>query len=267
MHDDRRLAFGSVGEQYDRFRPSYPGALIDDVLAFAGAAPGALPRVLEVGAGTGKATVLFAARGASVLALEPDPGMASVARRNCEPYPAVTLAEAEFERWDPDGASFDLVVCAQAWHWITPEVRTTKARAVLADGGALALFWNRPLWERCSLADAIRVAYANVPDFGPRPGPMHPDQSGEQARALWGDHGGELDLAAGLELQKPRRYEWKHDYTAAEYVSLIGTHSDHILLPEQSRQMLLSDVSAAIDAAGGRFTLDYVTHLLLARAT
>jgi hypothetical protein len=58
MNEARRLAFGSVAELYDRSRPSYPPALVDDVLGLVGVAP----RVLEVGAGTGKATVLFAAR-------------------------------------------------------------------------------------------------------------------------------------------------------------------------------------------------------------
>ncbi len=50
---ERRLAFGDVAELYDRARPSYPAALVDDVLEFACARAGDL--ALEVGAGTGKA--------------------------------------------------------------------------------------------------------------------------------------------------------------------------------------------------------------------
>ncbi len=56
--NDQRLAFGSVAELYDRARPSYPEALVDDVIAFAGVMPPT--RLLEVGAGTGKATRLRA---------------------------------------------------------------------------------------------------------------------------------------------------------------------------------------------------------------
>jgi hypothetical protein len=51
--------FGEVAELYDQARPSYPAVLFDDVIAFAPQSP----RVLEVGAGTGKATVLLAERG------------------------------------------------------------------------------------------------------------------------------------------------------------------------------------------------------------
>jgi protein-L-isoaspartate O-methyltransferase len=75
--DRRRLSFGAVAEADDRARPSYPPALVGDVLEFVGLDPGSGDRVLEVGAGTGKATVVFAERGANVVALEPSAEMAA----------------------------------------------------------------------------------------------------------------------------------------------------------------------------------------------
>ncbi len=85
--EQRRLAFGRVAELYDEERPSYPAAAIDDVLDFARIEPPAT--VLEVGAGTGKATRLLAERGFAVIALEPSAAMAQLARRNCASHPAV----------------------------------------------------------------------------------------------------------------------------------------------------------------------------------
>ena len=76
---ERRLVFGEVAELYDRHRPTYPAELIDDLVALAGL--DASRPVLEVGAGTGKATVLFAQRGIPVLAIEPSPEMAAIAGR------------------------------------------------------------------------------------------------------------------------------------------------------------------------------------------
>ncbi len=58
---------------------------------------------------------------------------------------------------------------------------------------------------------------------------------------------------------------WSQRYTTAEYVALLGTHSDHILLPDSAREVLFSGVGAAIDAAGGSFELAYQTLLCLAR--
>jgi len=60
IDDARRRSFDATAELYDAVRPSYPDALADEVLARAGR------RVLEIGAGTGKATVVFARRGASI---------------------------------------------------------------------------------------------------------------------------------------------------------------------------------------------------------
>lgn len=67
LGERRRLSFGSVAEQYDRIRPSYPEQLVDDVIAYAGDGLTAAGRALEVGAGTGKATLQFAARGLRAL--------------------------------------------------------------------------------------------------------------------------------------------------------------------------------------------------------
>ena len=72
---DRARSFGTVAEDYDRARPTYPGELIDDLVA------GGTPSVLDIGCGTGKAAELFIARGCSVVGVEADPRMADVARR------------------------------------------------------------------------------------------------------------------------------------------------------------------------------------------
>jgi SAM-dependent methyltransferase len=260
MDEARRLSFGSVAEQYDRTRPSYPDALIDDVLAY-----GSGRRALEVGAGTGKATVLFAQHGASVVALEPDAGMAAIARRNCAQYPSVTVELIDFERWHlPADPSFDVLVSAQAWHWVTPGVRTSRAGDVLVDGGAIALFWNWPRWDACPLADSLTDAYGSAGiEFRHGPGPMYPRQTGLLDR--WGAFDAELAAAPEFGAHALREYEWTSDYTRDEYLSLLQTHSDHIVLDEGRRRALFTAIGAVIDRAGGRLTITYVTYLRLAR--
>jgi hypothetical protein len=84
---EQRGVFGEVADDYDRIRPGYPGSLVDEVLAAAGPGP-----VLEVGAGTGKATVAFAARGVSLTCIEPDPRMAELLRRKLPGVPIVVDA-------------------------------------------------------------------------------------------------------------------------------------------------------------------------------
>jgi SAM-dependent methyltransferase len=254
---ERRLSFGSVAELYDGARPSYPDALVDDVLAVARLEGG--QRALEVGAGTGKATVQFARRGVGLLALEPDPKMAAVAMRRCAPYPRVEVAQVEFERW-PRAERFGLLVSGQAWHWVAPDVRYSRAHEALAEGGLLAVFWNYPDWDRSELRAELEAAYRGA--AFPAPAPMDPASRPH----LWGDWEREMGEMPGFAHPDVRLYDWSCDYTTEHYLRLLRTHSDHILLPEDQRAALLAAVASAIDHHGGTLRIAYVTRLCLARA-
>ena len=69
---ERALTFGSVAADYERFRPGYPDEVVDEVLAYAGRP---VQTALEIGAGTGKATRVFARHGVRVTATDPDAAM------------------------------------------------------------------------------------------------------------------------------------------------------------------------------------------------
>ncbi len=258
MDDRRRLSFGGVAELYDRSRPSYPPALVDAVLEFAGAGEG--DRALEVGAGTGKATVLFLERGLQVVAIEPSAEMAAVAGRNSAGYENVTIEQIEFERWRPDGRPFRLVFSAQAWHWVKPDPGFGAARAVLEPGGALAVFWNRPDWGATELGDALGAAYRRSGDGGGDL--MDPNSPGEP-----GDWFSEIEDTLGFGGAEERTYRWGATYTTAQYVDLLGTQSANLVLEPAKRERLLTDIAGVIGDHGGRFELSYLTRLCLARAT
>ena len=251
-----------MAELYDRVRPSYPDALVDEVLAYSGAVPG--DAAAEIGAGTGKATRLFLERGLRVVALEPDREMAAVAVQALAGFSQLTVEQVEFESWQPD-RSFQLLFSAQAWHWVRPEVRYVRARDALVEGGGLAVFWNRPAWDRTPLRDDLDAVYARyVPDAGAKPGPMNP---GSVRPEHWmTDWDRDLGQEAGLGELEHASYLWNVRYTTREYVDLLQTHSDHIVIDADRRQGLLDGVAEVIDAHGGAFELPYMTRLLMARA-
>jgi SAM-dependent methyltransferase len=258
---ERRLVFGQVAELYDASRPSYPPAMVEELLRRAGARAG--DRVLEVGAGTGKATTLFAARGLDVVAIEPSPEMAAVARRNCAPYPQVRIVESDFEQWDPGGRRFPLLYSAQAWHWIDPELGLERAHLALLPGGLLAPFWNRPAWGRSALRDELIEVYrATVPELEPT-GPMHPANFSPLDGEDWV---GEIAAVGLFEEAEVVDYHWHVDYSADRYVDLLGTLSDVRLLDDSERRRLTEGVHAAIERQGGTLPLPLLTRVCLARA-
>jgi SAM-dependent methyltransferase len=259
----RRLVFGEVAELYDRRRPGYPQALVDDLVRWAGEGGGAA-RALEIGAGTGKATRLIAARGVAVLGIEPSAEMAVVARRSTAGLGDVVIVESDFERWPPAGRRFPLVYAAQAWHWVDQETGYARAREVLEPGGHLVAFWNRPDWPRTELRPALSAAYRRaVPDLLPD-GPMHPDNDALAVdETFWPDR---IAATDGLTDPERRVYRWAIDYSASEYVGLLETQSEIRLLAPPDREALLGAVRETIEAHDDRLTMPMAVHVEIARA-
>ena len=99
-----------MAEAYERFRPGYPTELVDLVLAYGGRP---VRTALEIGAGTGKATRVFADRGLLVTATEPDAAMLDVLRRHV-PGTVVTV-NAALEDLRPS-TTYDLVYVLSLIH-------------------------------------------------------------------------------------------------------------------------------------------------------
>ena len=134
MSDDGRgLKFGTVAEEYDRYRPGPP----PEAAALAGDLRGL--DVLEVGAGTGKLTRFLLALGATVSVIEPDEAMRAVLTRRS---PDVDVLFGRAESVPAPEESFDAVFSSSAWHWFAQPDATNEFARVLRDGGALQIWWN-----------------------------------------------------------------------------------------------------------------------------
>ena len=125
---------------YDEIRPSYPNKLIDDVISKTKI--DSSHRLLEIGAGTGKATLQFAEKGFRIHAVELGEDMAEILRAKCADYKNVSLDVASFEQWiNPKSMHYDMIYSAQAFHWIDAEIKYKKCHDLLKDEGYLVLFW------------------------------------------------------------------------------------------------------------------------------
>lgn len=255
MPGEQRFAFDAVADVYDRARPGYPPPLFDDVISLSGIAPGG--RILEIGCGTGQATADFARRGFRMLCLEPGPSLARRARERLAMFPKVNILPHTFEAWPLDAGAFDLVISAQAFHWVAHEVRFAKSAAALHRDGALAVFGNAVVVERSPLREALDRIYArHAPSMAVRPSARWYSEEGP-VRALFSESG-RFGPAAW------RSYPWSRDYAPDEYQDLLRTHSDHRLLPPDVLESLLTAVRHAIDSHGGKFNVRYEAHLYVA---
>jgi SAM-dependent methyltransferase len=232
---DRALSFGAVAEAYERFRPPYPVELLDTVLAYA-AQP--VRTALEIGAGTGKATRLFAGRGIAVTATEPDAAMLAELRVH---VPAdVGTVRAAFEDLPLD-RRYGLVYVAAALHWTNPEGRWSRMATLLEPGGVFASFAGPFQLVDPAVDGAVRAARAPFLDSDDIPSP---DGTPLDADMLW----------PGTELQ---RSEWFTDVrqsvvrrrltmSARDYVGYLSTVSAYLELPAGRQEQVYRRISQVL---------------------
>ncbi|HSZ38990.1 MAG TPA: class I SAM-dependent methyltransferase [Trebonia sp.] len=236
-------AFGPIAEEYDRGRPGYPATLLDDVLALPAGLPE--PRVLEVGAGTGQATAGLARDGVPVHCLEPSRRMAGLLRERCAGRPGVQVTVTTFERWRPKHR-YTLLVAAQSWHLVDPEVRLVKAAEVLRPGGAIAVWWHQipqPV-DRDRQHELNRILHQEgfeLQNFSPPPG---------ADRTAAPSNGGWQQRSPYFEPLPPKRYRTRALLSFGEYADLIATYPEFRAMPAGSRKRALTRIAESVFTAG-----------------
>jgi SAM-dependent methyltransferase len=252
-----RSTFEEVAELYDRARPGYPPAVFDDLLEL-----GRVPergRILELGPGTGKATVPLAERGFEIVGVELGEGLAEVARRKLAAFPRVEIVQAQFEAWEPTGPPFDAVVSFCAFHWMDPAVRYEKPARLLREGGALAVVGSRHVLPDPSERFWVEVQddYDAVVPGDNGPPPPHPDAVS--------DRSADIESSGHFRNVGARRYVWRLRYTADEYLAVLDTYSGHRALEDEQRRRLYDRIRRRIEAEPHQaVTKTYLTTLNVA---
>lgn len=258
-----RATFDRVASVYDEVRPGYPEALFEDVVSLSG-----IPsegRILEIGCGTGKATEPFARRGYRILCVELGENLAAFARRRLAAYPRVGVLTGAFEDWKEEESAFDLAISAEAFHWLDEADAYRKIARSLRPGGALALFWNRPVQT-----DRSRGFFEAAQEIYEREAPelVKPEDHRGLPRA--GEVSGRADGIYETSLfgeVTVRKYPWEAEYDSAGYTRLLSTYSGHINLDDDSRRRLLRGIADLIDTKfGGCVVKGYMTVLYVAHA-
>jgi SAM-dependent methyltransferase len=237
-----RTTFDEDAELYDRARPHYPHQLFDDLIQIAELGAGA--RLLEIGCGTGRATVPLAQLGYSIVGVELGGNMASVARRNLAPFPEVSVVTSPYEVWDSAGDAFDLVFAATCWDWIDPNVRFRKATAVLKPRGRLAIIGCGHAFPEDAdrFFFEIQDIYCEIGED--IPGEQWPPPLPEEVP----DFREEIEASGLFADVQSRRYVWELMYTADEYINLLNTFSGHIAMEPDKREYLYRHVRERINA-------------------
>ncbi len=217
--------FNTEAEKYEKMRPGYVSELYEDIFKYIPINESS--NVIEIGIGGGQATLPILKTGCKLTAVECGENLAELCRQKFKEFPKFSAVIAKFEDFVCDNNLCDLIYSATAFHWIPEEIH-----------------------------EALQKIYSvYMPDSH---SPNEYSEDDAKKRADIAQKYGFVDISYKL-------YHRTRSFSAKEYISLLGTYSDHIAIEQNTRKKLFSEIEKAIDNLGGQITIYDTIDLQLAR--
>ena len=227
-------------KDFDKFRFRYCDALFADVISYSQL--DATKAALEIGPGTGQATMPILKSGCSYLAIELGENFTEVMKEKFSTYRNFSIVNADFETYPFDKDTFNLVYSAATIQWIPEEIAFPKVYEILKSNGTLAMFMTNTDYKASNeaLYAKIREVYSQF--FKPE---IPYTKSFNYNNAL--DYG-------FVDFER-REYPQIVEFTADEYVSFISINAPHLTLVEPDRSKFFQGIRDAILSFGDKITL------------
>lgn len=247
---DRKFTFSEDPELYERMRPKYPEKLINDIIEKTSLSKG--KEILEIGPGTGQITCPFVAKGFAITCIELGKNLADFLIKKLRGSQNAKVINSSFEDWASDGKTFDLIISAQAFHWIDKQIGYLKVASLLKPSGFLALIWI--FTDTIEYSSEFAKVYAK---YMPENKPPESIEIQTKKRYI------EIESAKIFNDIKIFQYPFSIEYLTGEHLDLLNTYSDHRTLENETKSLLFRDIKEIIDRHGGKVRKDYVAVLYL----
>lgn len=251
-----RLAFNDFAYLYDKARPCYPETLIEELIRETKLSEDS--RLLEIGAGTGQATMSPAKSGFNITAVEIGNNLAEILRAKLKDYPNTNVITGAFEDTELPNGYYNLVFAATSFHWLKPESKFTRTHQILKPGGYLAIINGQPIsGEGDDFFQASQPIYNKYWKNDPE-NPFRLKKLDEAEPA-------ELDLNL-FELTYFKCFPVTISYSADEYCDLLFTDSEKIALSREKRIKFVNEIWRLIyNRFDNKIKRSYANSLTIAR--
>lgn len=153
---DPKGRFSDRVDDYVRYRPGYPDALIEALRRRIGLSPQWV--IADIGSGTGISSRLFVRLGCTVYGVEPNAAMRRAAEVRLSAHANFHSLDAQAEATTLLAAGVDLVCAGQAFHWFEAEPARLEFERILRPPRYAALFWN----TRDTELDVLHRSYEDL---------------------------------------------------------------------------------------------------------
>jgi SAM-dependent methyltransferase len=137
---DSTKRFSNRVDNYVKYRPNYPGAVVELLTQECGLTSQSV--VADIGSGTGISSELFLKNGNHVIGVEPNQAMREAADRMLNEYSRFASIDGTAEATTLEDQSVHIIVAGQAFHWFDPERTRAEFQRILVPGGWVVLMWN-----------------------------------------------------------------------------------------------------------------------------
>jgi SAM-dependent methyltransferase len=246
--------FSSRVDNYIKYRPHYPGKVIETLQKECGLVSSSL--IADVGSGTGALTELFLQNGNRVLAVEPNREMRKAAERLLCGYPGFRSVDARAEATCVDADTADFVVVGQAFHWFDLRQARIEFRRILKRSGWAMVVWNEREFE----TTPFLVAYDQLLQT------HAPDYARARHKSVYDTGLADFYGAAGF---LTRAFNFRQDL---DYPGVVGRLLSSSYTPERdhpNHDPMIAELAKIYQAhqVNGRVTFDYVTRMYYGRMT
>ena len=245
------LSFNNISKLYDNNRPSYPEELINGVIKISKIT--SKSNILDIGCGTGKATIMFAKTKADITALDISLNMIAVGKEKSKQYSNIKYFVSSFEDIKLDNNYFDLIICAQSFHFLDHKIALTKISKLLKRNGYLVIFSNFPDIENNNLLKDISVLYKKYCESFPK------------------DYGSTQKIEhivnrSGLFCKiKKINYSRLISNNKDSYLNLVKTLSYVQILNKDTKEELIKGIQSLLEKENDIFELPCITKLLITK--
>ena len=243
--------FDQMADYYDKYRPSYPSETITAIIDKASLTTGS--KILEIGAGSGKATEQFADFGFEIVCIEHGEDLVKKGNERFQSKDIKFIA-SKFENYDTPSEYFDAIISAQAFHWLEQPLGYEKCAKTLKKGGYLAPFWN------VGRAESNDELFSIVHKYGPvscMPKANYKKRM-EQISS---------DIADSGLFTPPEviHFHWEKNYSTEEYCGYLLTGNMFVQKPDEEKQECFEEIKKLAKKHDGVIRCGYVCELYLAR--
>lgn len=258
MNDIRlRTTFNTQARLYDKARPGYPDQLFENIISYSNI--NEKSNILEIGCGTGKATIPFLKKGFSITAIDIGDNMLKILSKNID-NEKLKIQNISFEKFKSN-ITFDLIFSATAFHWIPKQQSFSKCAYHLNKNGILAVFRHvHPKEKSGFFAEVQRIYEKHVPKWAEQWAKRdYYSVKLEQFSKEIEDSGYYKNINLKL-------YFWSEYYTAKQYIDLLDSFSPHIDLEEKIRIPFHNDIYKFIkDSYNDHIEKKYIAALHLCK--